>query len=164
MEKIEVCCKLGQFHVALEADLDISWDQSGKQNTAVPSQSEQWSQKTSQNGYKIVVRGETFYRSNIGRDLSIFKKTKSVADINPSVLPMGIKVKQTKLNDVNDLLKKHYGTDWQNLPHLKFYKHAVFQHNSLTDQECGDDPICEFRETIPDLRVGYYFVISALFS
>ncbi|KAG8299157.1 hypothetical protein J6590_107840, partial [Homalodisca vitripennis] len=62
-------------------------------------------------------------------------------------------VKQSKLNDVKELLNKHFGSDWKNFPHLQFYKNTVYDHNNSTIEETGDDPACEPSEVVKDLRV-----------
>lgn len=44
-------------------------------------------------GVKITVRGELFYRADTGKRLPVFKRGMTSADIQPTVLPMGVRVK-----------------------------------------------------------------------
>lgn len=65
----------------------------------------------------------------------------------PDILPIGVPVKAEKLKDVQNLLMKHYGTEWQTITNLEWYKKAV----------CGSAPaeneLCEQLEECIDLRV-----------
>lgn len=107
-----------------------------------------------QRGYKIVVQGEQFYKSITGRALSLLKKNRTMANVNPSILPLGVKIKETKLHDVNGLLKKHFGSEWQQQEDLSFYSNAINNQNGRAqEQDDNHDLVCEHHETIDDLRV-----------
>lgn len=41
--------------------------------------------------------------------------------ITPQILSPNIQIPSAKLKDVCNLLEKHFGKEWRNLPHLKYY-------------------------------------------
>lgn len=46
-------------------------------------------------------------------------------EISLNLIPRGVSVKPAKLNDVNNLLTKHYGDGWQDLENLSYYKNVL---------------------------------------
>lgn len=46
-------------------------------------------------------------------------------NINPSGVEIGNSVKSEKLQDVRQLLEKHYGADWETLPQLNYYQKVL---------------------------------------
>lgn len=73
----------------------------------------------------VLVRGEIHYKSDLGMPKSICKKNKIAEMIRPSVIPKGIPVNVLKLRDVRNLIKKHYGENWNELPHLSFFRRVL---------------------------------------
>lgn len=80
--------------------------------------------KNRSNSTSVLIRGEPSYRCDTGSPKLVMKKGKSITLISPEELPVGVPVKKEKLDDVDKLLQKHYGTDWKTLelPGLEFYK------------------------------------------
>ncbi|CAH1109845.1 unnamed protein product [Psylliodes chrysocephalus] len=74
---------------------------------------------------EIFVRGEISYRSDLLNPASLMKKGKKLTDFMPRPVPLGSQVKAAKLEDVDKLVKKHYGNDWQTTANLKFYKDII---------------------------------------
>lgn len=85
----------------------------------------------------VFVKGEVNYRSDLGQYKSILKKGKSLASITPDPLPKKVPVKQEKLTDVDNLLKKHFGPDWRNLNDvdLTFYKNVIDNTGDMEDSD-----------------------------
>lgn len=46
-------------------------------------------------------------------------------NIVPCIAETGHLVKAEKLEDVRNLLQKHYGAEWQNIPQHKYYKNVL---------------------------------------
>lgn len=86
----------------------------------------------------ILVRGEPGYNTDVGIARKVLKPNRKVAEINPVQIAVGIPVKQTKRDDINKLLRLHYGEDWQTLPALLFYKNIIF-----ADCETDNDNVSE---------------------
>lgn len=101
----------------------------------------------SRDGNNILVRGEYFYRNQCDVARSLMKKGTFLMNMVPDILSIGVPVKAEKLKDVQNLLMKHYGTEWQTITNLEWYKKAV----------CGRAPaeneFCEQLEECIDLRV-----------
>lgn len=89
----------------------------------------------------ILVRGEPHYRTDIGIERSITKKNKTFAVANPQKLPIGIPVKKEKVNDVSNLLLKHFGCEWKSLDTLLWYKRIV--ESSGDNDELVEELPCE---------------------
>lgn len=68
----------------------------------------------------------------------------------PDIVAPGIPIKTAKLNDVRNLLKKHFGNEWQNIPELEFFK-------NLTDppekEEREEEIQCQHVQEDEDLRI-----------
>ncbi|XP_045454350.1 serine protease gd-like [Melitaea cinxia] len=73
-------------------------------------------------------RGSSQQRKYLPRNpKSLCKTGKNAGAIRPTIIPNGIEVNPLKLRDVRNLLQKHYGDSWQNLPHLGYF-HAVLNN------------------------------------
>lgn len=107
------------------------------------------------NRSKVTVRGETFYRSDLGMAKSVIKRDRSAQDIQPELLPSVSVIKSVKLKDVDKLLSNHYGTRWQEIPSLTFY--AGLMHIPGNDNEQEVNEVCEEavneEEVVDELRV-----------
>lgn len=58
--------------------------------------------------------------------------------INQVTIPNTVAVNKAKLNDVKKLLGKHFGTEWESLPDLTFYRETLanqeaYQETTATD-------------------------------
>lgn len=56
---------------------------------------------------------------------SVCRKGKSIKQTVLEPLPLGIIPKSLKIKDVLSLLNKHFGTEWDTNPELKFYTEAL---------------------------------------
>ncbi|CAH1643163.1 unnamed protein product [Spodoptera littoralis] len=74
----------------------------------------------------VMIRGELFYNSDTGAPRTFCRKGKKAELIQPSTISKGIDVKPLKLRDVRNLLLKHYGENWKELPYLEYYKNVLF--------------------------------------
>ena len=68
-------------------------------------------------------------------------------------LPIGIPVKQEKIKDVQNLLRKHYGQDWRDQKNLVYYRELLdgIQAAPENIQEKSDNDeggIAEEKETV----------------
>ncbi|KAK4880514.1 hypothetical protein RN001_008660 [Aquatica leii] len=88
-----------------------------------------------------LVRGENLYNSDLGVGKGIAKKGKNIHDMNPTKIVRQNIVSDSKKVDVNNLLISHYGAEWKNNPHLKFYKNVVEGEANLEDEE--QEILCE---------------------
>lgn len=75
----------------------------------------------------IVLRGENFYKKDVGTFQEFCKRGKSISSMDPSILESGVPIASAKLQDVNNLLEKHFGKLWRNmdLESLTFYKNLL---------------------------------------
>ncbi|KAK9877360.1 hypothetical protein WA026_017757 [Henosepilachna vigintioctopunctata] len=65
--------------------------------------------------------------------------------LNPTQLPVGVKVKEAKIADVGNLLEKHFGKNWREIKTLQWYKNVIEgnegdQVDENEDCECFLDP------------------------
>ncbi|XP_049872067.1 uncharacterized protein LOC126381200 [Pectinophora gossypiella] len=74
---------------------------------------------------KIEVTGEISYRNNLGGSASLLKRGKRMYDIDPSILESAPSVNPDKLVDVEKLLQKHFGPQWDQISELQFYKNIL---------------------------------------
>lgn len=64
------------------------------------------------------------------------KRGKRLNELSLITIPAGVSVKPAKLNDVNNLLTKHYGDEWQNHEDLVYYKNVLARRmNNDSDNE-----------------------------
>ncbi|CAH2100340.1 unnamed protein product [Euphydryas editha] len=81
----------------------------------------------------VLVRGEVFFKSDIANPQNICKPRKNVKMINQVTIPNTVAVKKAKLNDVKKLLGKHFGTEWESLPDLTFYRETLTSQKALPE-------------------------------
>ncbi|CAH1225178.1 unnamed protein product, partial [Diabrotica balteata] len=74
---------------------------------------------------KIMVRGELSYRNDISQLLPITKRGKKISHILPNRITQSVTIKQEKLDDVNKLLKKHFGDQWPEIPELNYFRNVL---------------------------------------
>lgn len=93
----------------------------------------------------VFVRGEENYCISNGAFRAITRKGKNASMVSPKGLPIGeVVVKEAKKKDVVNLLKKHYGNDWQAYPELKFYEtFSNFVATELQDEIESNDNYSE---------------------
>ena len=91
------------------------------------------------NRNKVFVRGELSYRNDTCDSKSLTKRGKSLNALTLNSIPVGVPVKATKLSDVNNLLTKHYGNEWQGLEELFYYKKVLTRDNIVIDSDCESE-------------------------
>lgn len=64
------------------------------------------------NKKNVSVQGEESYRCITGEPKFVTKKGASLSSISPACLNTGVKIKDTKIKSIENLLKKHYGEKW----------------------------------------------------
>nr|XP_022902616.1 uncharacterized protein LOC111415262 [Onthophagus taurus] len=108
----------------------------------------------------ITIRGELSYRSDTGTFKGVFRKNQTAMNIQPKEIPTGVKPKDLKMRDVNNLLSKHYGKNWRAVENLAYYRDVLgkFQNNNIpgdSREDSGDEEpsLCESTENIPDVTV-----------
>ncbi|XP_050063915.1 uncharacterized protein LOC126552866 [Aphis gossypii] len=79
----------------------------------------------------VLIKGEVSYQVETGAYKNVCKKGKTVHNINnlhlSEISTRNMKINPLKLRDVDNLLKKHYGDQWQTLDFLRFYKDNIFK-------------------------------------
>lgn len=146
----------------LGSDVDVKdWKQASKLAIKPPGQwhasfsaSKRFILNKSKNG-QVTVRAEQSYKSDLGMFRSVFKKNKSINDIDPVAVMGGIPPNPKKLDDVKTLLVKHYGDDWVSLPELSYYKSVLqtMEPDQNIEENVAEDILCEEVPYIPDLIV-----------
>ena len=58
----------------------------------------------------VVATGELAYNTNLAQKKPIERKGKELKNARPNKIPIGVTVKNEKLQDVENLLTKHFGT------------------------------------------------------
>lgn len=84
----------------------------------------------------IKVRGEGNYRSDMCVPKNVLKSDDT---LSPDIVPPRNPINSAKLRDVRQLLTKHFGNGWENIPELLFYK-------NLSDDllnERGEEILCQ---------------------
>lgn len=105
----------------------------------------------------VLVRGEIYYKSDIGTPQNVCRPRKTIKMINPIILPSTVAVKKDKLNDVSKLLSKllskHFGPEWQDITDLSFYKEILLSQEALQEMSHEDIYCDEVFEEPAVLRV-----------
>lgn len=96
--------------------------------------------KKGKNNNSVLVRGELYYNSNTCNLKPINKKGKSLSETVPVTLPVGVAISASKLKDINNLLKTHFGAAWKDLPSLSFYKGLP---TSTANDDVEEEQYCE---------------------
>lgn len=87
----------------------------------------------------VVIRGETFYKRDVGDFQGFCKRGTFISNMNPQILESGVALASEKLKDVNNLLESHFGKSWKkmNIKCLDFYKNLLkkFDENEMEMEE-----------------------------
>lgn len=95
----------------------------------------------------ILVRGEPNYHLNVGQEKGLCKRGKTITSMKPNVINKGVQVNAVKKTDVDNLLKKHFGCNWKNLPDLEYFKTVMDdEENNEQDHESDFGDINEEEE------------------
>lgn len=100
---------------------------------------------------RIAIKGEPNYVSDLINYGNICKRGKSFQNIEPVLMNVGVPVKTVKLNDVRNLLIKHFGDDWASYDHLRFYNFLQEEQNETTIEETDSEETLMNEEI--DIRV-----------
>lgn len=104
-----------------------------------------------------MIRGEVSYKVETDAHKNVCKKGKCIQNILPPIeISTGsMKINPLKLRDVDNLLKKHYGDDWQELDFLTFYKDNILKQSQeliLADENydsyCCVENICNIDQSV----------------
>lgn len=101
----------------------------------------------------VLIRGELYYKSNISKSQNICQRNKIIRDIIPQRLTHLVAVNKNKLNDVKQLLSKHFGPEWTNIAALSFYNEVFHAQESLNAPETEQIYCQEIMDEVPDLRI-----------
>lgn len=103
----------------------------------------------------VLVQGEAFYRSKLGKFISIVKVNKSVSMLQPNQIARGVKPKAAKIQDVKTLLDKHNGPDWTDMPELNYFDSIIRasanvepdedDNNDVAEDFCSEHPVEEIQ-------------------
>lgn len=97
----------------------------------------------------VLVRGEYFYKNDLGKYQSLFLRNKNSADILPLTVTESNNIASKKKQSVKKLLDTHYGSNWEEIEELDFFK-CVLEGN---DEPLEANEICEPIEEDPDLKI-----------
>lgn len=104
------------------------------------------------NSDSILAQGETTYRNLLGVPKSLMKRGKTIRQLKLEVVPINqVAMKEEKLRNVRDLLRKHYGDNWKALNNLKFYMDILDDPREDTVER--EEDVCEFVEELPEFRI-----------
>lgn len=84
------------------------------------------------------MRGEPNYHLNVGQEKGLCKRGKIITSMKPNVINKGVQVNAAKKTDVDNLLKKHFGCNWKNLPDLEYFK-TVMDDEKNNEQDHESD-------------------------
>lgn len=106
----------------------------------------------------VKVRGALFYKNDISSYQILTKPKHSLNDYKPEIVPINsARVQAKKIADVQDLLKTHWGEEWEKVPNLKWYvkvfdnidKQAPMGEN----EEQNEEELCCFVEEPTELII-----------
>lgn len=100
--------------------------------------------RKSENRSMIKIKGEPYYYHDVANYTSVCIRKKNLRDICLTEVAEGNSLKKEKKNDVEKLLKKHFGDDWRTDNRLKFYVKVLDGVDEIEDMEAEnvDDPPC----------------------
>lgn len=103
----------------------------------------------------VLIRGEPHFQSDVCTFVNVCKPRMQTNMIQPPVVPVGVSMKRAKMVDVEALLRKHFGDEWQTNEECEFYLNII---NSPHLQEGDEENYCDERlEDIADLRIQQNF-------
>lgn len=95
----------------------------------------------------ILAQGEAFYRNEKNVLALICRVGKNIKSMMPTYLPSGkIPITDLKKKDVENLLSKHFGKNWDTINELEFYKNIINNSSTNIPQEEEAEVICEIQE------------------
>lgn len=102
----------------------------------------------------VLIRGEPHFNSDVGTSVNVCKPRMKTNMIQPSVVPVGASMKRAKIVDVEALLKKHFGDEWQTNEECVFYLNIINSPHLEDGEEGNDENYCdEGLGDIVDLRI-----------
>lgn len=99
----------------------------------------------------IAIKGEPHYVSEVVNYGNVCKRGKSFENIEPIMMNVGVPVKPAKLNDVRNLLIKHFGDDWASCDYLHYYTFLQEEQNETAVEETDNEETLMHEEI--DIRV-----------
>lgn len=108
---------------------------------------------TKSTNQNISVRGEVYYKSDLGVGKTVTKKGKLLRSMAAKALSIGINIKEEKLVDVNKLIIKHFGKDWHNIDRLLFFAQVMANNSDQNAHIDVEDLICEHSEEHTGFRI-----------
>ncbi|XP_045456339.1 uncharacterized protein LOC123666184 [Melitaea cinxia] len=98
---------------------------------------------------RIDVKMENFYNADTGKDYGpIMKRGFKIENIpEPAIINNNNLLNQAKKNDVNMLLKKRFGEEWQDNGELEYYKKIINSDgDGVTDSDQEQQEMCDCLE------------------
>ncbi|XP_069354654.1 uncharacterized protein [Maniola hyperantus] len=100
-----------------------------------------------------LIRGEPFYYSDINKAFNVCKTGKNTSMLQPTTISTGVPVAQAKITDVEKLLAKHFGLEWQKREDLQFYL-DIIRGPFVEGNQDLEESFCEgIAEESPVLRI-----------
>ncbi|CAG4950671.1 unnamed protein product [Parnassius apollo] len=105
----------------------------------------------------VLIRGELHFNSDIGKAVNLCKTGMKNNMIIPSTVPLGAPMNRAKITDVDALLKKHFGAEWETNAECQFYvniiRSPVIQEGHSERGEDDNENYYECRDDTVDLRI-----------
>ncbi|KAH9632497.1 hypothetical protein HF086_017045 [Spodoptera exigua] len=113
--------------------------------------------KRSKTVRNVLIRGELHFNSDTCKAVNLCKTGKKTNMILPTTVPLGAPMNRAKITDVDALLKKHFGAEWETNAECQFYlniiRSPVIQEGDSEREEDNNDNYCECRDDTVDLRI-----------
>lgn len=100
---------------------------------------------------KCVVKGEPFYRNSLSNFQSLLKPNKVLNVMRPLVIQKSNSTKTVKKENVDSLLKTHYGNNWREIDFLLPYIRLIDEAD--VENELNPDDPCEPVEEAPTYNI-----------
>ncbi|CAH2014060.1 unnamed protein product [Acanthoscelides obtectus] len=104
----------------------------------------------------VLIRGEPSYFSDIKNTSGICKRGKQVSNISPEEIELNkVELNAKKIKDVDQLLRKHFGTDWQKIAvkeNIIYYKEVVARFGKVLEEGDSDNEENERAEELSDVQ------------
>lgn len=112
----------------------------------------------------VEIKGEPFYKHEVANFTSVFVKKRTAANIRPVPISETNSVNKDKKNDVENLLTKHFGSQWRNDARLHFFITILDTDAGQSSRNNGgqqmenededpDQPECDYRQESVQLIV-----------
>lgn len=100
-----------------------------------------------------LIRGELFYYSDTNKAFNVCKTGKNTSMLQPTTISTRAPVTQAKITDVEKLLAKHVGLEWQEREDLQFYL-GIIRGPIVEGNNDLEESFCErIAEESPVLRI-----------